>query len=334
MTADGSQLEYEARVNRALEYVQRHLDRELGLEVLAAQACFSPWHFHRIFSALVGETPDAHVRRLRLERAASLLSRRPPESVTEVAMRCGFSTPSHFSRNFKAHFGLSPRQWQIERPQARAAAESAAAAASKNRQAEGGIRTAPGGDGQALAPPGGYVVIGKETSAGPHAAIEVEVRRLQPIKLAYVWHLKGYFKGVAESFLRIQGWMRARELLGPDSRCIGVNFDNPDVTPAERCRMLAGVNLPPDCDLESLKPVGRLPVGFTTLAGGLYGVWRYRGDGRDLRQDYYQFYGHWLPQSGLAPRDEAGFMLSGARTRLEPGLCAIDCEVHIPLAPL
>lgn len=62
--------DYKARILRVLTHIHEHLDEELDLEELARVACFSSFHFHRIFAAMTGETIADHVRRLRLERAA------------------------------------------------------------------------------------------------------------------------------------------------------------------------------------------------------------------------------------------------------------------------
>ena len=65
--------DYKRRMLRVLVHIQEHLDDALALEHLASVACFSPYHFHRIFKGMVGETLQEHIRRLRLERAASQL---------------------------------------------------------------------------------------------------------------------------------------------------------------------------------------------------------------------------------------------------------------------
>jgi len=66
--------EYERRINAALDHIDRALGEDISLGKLATLACFSPFHFHRIFSAFVGEPPAEYVRRLRLEKAAILLA--------------------------------------------------------------------------------------------------------------------------------------------------------------------------------------------------------------------------------------------------------------------
>ncbi|HEX4589292.1 MAG TPA: AraC family transcriptional regulator, partial [Gemmataceae bacterium] len=64
---------YKQRILRVLVHIQQHLDEVLELEDLAGVAHFSPYHFHRVFRGMVGESVMEHVRRLRLERAAHRL---------------------------------------------------------------------------------------------------------------------------------------------------------------------------------------------------------------------------------------------------------------------
>src|ERR1022692_4556569 len=61
---------YHDPVNRVLDYISEHLDGELSLTRLSGIGCFFPFHFHRIFQGVTGETLNSHVRRVRLERAA------------------------------------------------------------------------------------------------------------------------------------------------------------------------------------------------------------------------------------------------------------------------
>jgi AraC family transcriptional regulator len=104
--------EYAARMNRVVDYIQGHLGDPLDLERLAAVACFSPFHFHRLFSAWMGETLQVFVHRLRRERAAQLLVFNRLKSISEIALECGFSSSSAFARAFKGAFGLSASEWR------------------------------------------------------------------------------------------------------------------------------------------------------------------------------------------------------------------------------
>ena len=98
--ASASRREYIARVNRVIDHIEQNLASSLPLAHLAEVACFSPFHFHRIFKALTGETLTAFVQRLRIERAASMLVSEPETPVTHIALDCGFASSASFARVF------------------------------------------------------------------------------------------------------------------------------------------------------------------------------------------------------------------------------------------
>src|SRR5437868_5971340 len=111
-TPDSTRSEYAARINRVVDYIQGHLADPLNLERLAAVACFSPFHFHRLFHAWMGETLQDFVHRLRLERAAQMLVFHPDRTISDIAMACGFSSASAFARAFRPAFGESASEWR------------------------------------------------------------------------------------------------------------------------------------------------------------------------------------------------------------------------------
>lgn len=99
--SEATRREYAARMNRVVDHIQCHLAEPLDLERLAAVACFSPFHFHRLFHAWMGETLQVFVHRVRLERAAQLLVFDRLKSISDAALDCGFSSASAFARAFK-----------------------------------------------------------------------------------------------------------------------------------------------------------------------------------------------------------------------------------------
>jgi AraC family transcriptional regulator len=112
MAADtqGLQGHYE-RIHGVKQYIREHIDEPLNRDVLAAVAGFSVSHFHRIFTAYVGENMASYVRRVRLERAGRKL-RMGAVDITEVALAAGYDTHAAFSKAFKQQFGLSPSEFR------------------------------------------------------------------------------------------------------------------------------------------------------------------------------------------------------------------------------
>ena len=102
---------YIARINRVVDHIDEHLDADLDLHTLARVARVSPWHFHRVFQALTGETIATRVRRRRLEVAAArmLMSE---ETALAIALDVGFGSPEVFTRAFRAYFGVTPSAWR------------------------------------------------------------------------------------------------------------------------------------------------------------------------------------------------------------------------------
>jgi AraC family transcriptional regulator len=103
--------EYAQRINRVIDYLRGNLDRPIKLKELAGVACLSEFHFHRIFGAVSGETLNNFTNRLRLEKAARLL-RYSEQSVTAIALDCGFSSSATFSRAFRSGYDTSPSQFR------------------------------------------------------------------------------------------------------------------------------------------------------------------------------------------------------------------------------
>jgi AraC family transcriptional regulator len=102
---------YRARIDRVLAHLAAHLDADLSVAELARIAHFSPYHFHRMFRAMTGESVAAVVRRLRLETAGRALRERDG-SVTDVALAAGYGSPEAFTRAFQQAFGAAPSDYR------------------------------------------------------------------------------------------------------------------------------------------------------------------------------------------------------------------------------
>src|SRR6202789_368902 len=103
--------EYSRRIDRVIDHLRENMHRPVKLGELAQVACFSEFHFHRIFGAVSGETLNNFTNRLRLEKAARLL-RYSEQSLTDIALDCGFSSSATFSRAFRSGYDTSPSQFR------------------------------------------------------------------------------------------------------------------------------------------------------------------------------------------------------------------------------
>ncbi len=109
------QNDYRRRILTVQLHIQDHLDGELTVEELARVAALSPFHFHRIFRAMVGETVAEYVRRLRLESAAFRL-RTDGEDIVDIALGAGYSSHEAFTRAFRKRFGIAPTRFRSDQP--------------------------------------------------------------------------------------------------------------------------------------------------------------------------------------------------------------------------
>ena len=98
---------YGARIARVVDYLHDHLEEELNLDLLAEVAAMSRWHWHRVYTAMQGESVAATVRRLRLARAADRLANSNAD-LGDIANRAGYTTPEAFGRAFKQAYGMTP----------------------------------------------------------------------------------------------------------------------------------------------------------------------------------------------------------------------------------
>ena len=111
MLANERLQENRERIDDVKKYISDHIDEPLTRDVLAEVAGFSVPHFHRIFTAQVGENIASYVRRVRLERAGRKL-RFGAVDITQVALAAGYDTHTAFSKAFKQQYGLSPSQFR------------------------------------------------------------------------------------------------------------------------------------------------------------------------------------------------------------------------------
>lgn len=268
--------DYVERVNRAIDYIVRNLAQPLRLEDVSGAARFSPFHFHRVFKVLIGETLNQFVRRQRLERALYLMSHAPARSLTEVALDCGFASSSDFSRSFKQHYGSTPSRFDLE--QFRNARREAFERVLSTQEGAPRFTALPAG-----ANPDGF---------------DVTLRDLPARTVAYLRVLDPYREGVAQAACeRLLAWAIKRGLA--DGQWLGYMWDEPEIVTLAKCRY--DVALVVD-DVEPAGEIGRFEFPPMRVAEVVI-----RGDIALEARAIDWLYKTWLPRSGYVPDDQPAF---------------------------
>jgi AraC family transcriptional regulator len=263
---------YEAAALRAVEHVATSLDRAIDYTALARQAGMSPFHFHRVFRGLVGETPLELHRRLRLERAAERLAT-TDAAVTAIAFDAGFESHEAFTRAFRAAYATSPSEWRTREPTCHGV--PAALPARCGVHVRDGLPTLA-----ALT----LIIPGVTT-------MNVRIENRPTLRLCCVRHL-GPYREIGEAFHRLATAAQQHGLYAhADPRMLGLYHDDPETTPAGELRSDAALIV----DTSATLPPGTTEL---VLAAGPYACTTHVGAYADLGDTWARLFGEWLPASG------------------------------------
>jgi AraC family transcriptional regulator len=301
------QKEYIHRINRVVDYIDTHMHEELSLERLAAEAAFSPYHFHRIFSAMTGETLSSFINRLRLEKAGSLLINNPDIAISDIAFRCGFGSTAVFCRNFKKRFGQTAQEFREEKQK------------SKNRQSLRKNR-------QPDSTRSGYVCdIESINITNMKNAENITIKDMPSLQLVYTRHT-GPFYLIGQAYGKLMQWAGPRGLLNnPDLKTVTVYHDDPNVTDLDKVRQSACITVN-----EKVKTEGEF--GYMTLDAAKCVVGRFEILPTEFEPSWNAVC-LWLSSSGYQPADAYPYELYHNNHEEHPeGKFIVD--ICIPVKPL
>jgi AraC family transcriptional regulator len=291
--------DYQQRILRVLTHIHEHLDEALDLERLARVACFSSFHFHRIFAAMTGETIADHVRRLRLERAAMEL-RSGAKHVVQVALDAGYEAHEAFTRSFKTAYGVSPAAF---------------------RRATGRIAILAAPSGVHFRP--GVPLTTFNTNHITTKVMKVITKKIKPMRVAYLRHI-GPYEDTRPTWFDLMARLSADKQIRKRSLFIGIGHDNPSVTPASELRYDACITV--DADYKPKKP-----VKLQTIDGGDYAVAKNCPVGK-IKDAYQYLYAKWLARSSRELRPAPSFIVFVDTNKgVAPGKWRVD--IYMPMQP-
>lgn len=289
------------RIQLALQYMSLHLEDDITLPDLAQAAYFSPFHFHRVFTAIVKETPNVCLRRMRLERAANLLLNRRAAPLLDIALHCGFKSQSLFSRAFKSHFDMTPTAWRKGGFwrydgafwQWRPVGQDSKPCKMDGLADEVNFSSLQKRCGQMQSAAQGIC---------PQQILEIKVLQRPAVRRVYRWSPAGSDEAVLQLWAEVLQWADRRGLCRSDAMGVSRLQDNPNITGAALSRFEAGILV----DSHFLPQRGEL---CDELPGGRFVQIEFTGTLRDERLVYEYLYGYWLAANQWEVDERPGFAL-------------------------
>lgn len=292
---------YTERIDRVTDYLRANLDRSPTLDELAAVAYLSPFHFHRIFTAITGETVNAFSNRLRLEKAARKL-KFTKDSATDIALSCGFSSSSTFSRSFKTLYGVSPTGYR----------KSGSIENSKICKD--------------IFPVNEYVL--PMSDAELESSFPVEIRDFPKRRVAFIRVIDAYREDlVPDAFDRMVKWAKKMDLFESET-IFGMSLDDPMVTPKDKYRYEVCITVSASVELTDYPEISEMRMPECK-----YAVTKVSGDIKIVATATEYLFNKWLINSSFEPEHQPGLEIFLDKENI----CDWDhfeLELCVPIKPL
>ena len=273
---------YSARINSVMEYIEKHFNEPINLDTMAKEAHFSPFHFHRIFTVLVGETPTNYFQRIRIEKAAQQLKDFKRKSISDIAFDCGYSSNALFSRYFKKHFGISASAFrQMDKP----IIVKDGVYYSKIGQPISKMSKQFSSVNNELCPINIKQQIFMET--------KINIKEMPQLNVIYCRHI-GAFNQIGKAYGKLMQFAGPRGLLNsPESKTLTLYHDDPTITDIDKVRQSACLIVNKEVKIEG-------EIGKLTIPAGKHAVGRFEISEAEFEQAWNTMC-LWFTESGYEP---------------------------------
>jgi AraC family transcriptional regulator len=303
--------DYQKRIRTVLAYIQENLSEKLPLEKLSALAFFSPFHFQKIFSRYLGESPKQYIMRLRLERVAHYLNLYPDLKVSEAAFQCGFSSSSTFIRAFKKYYGTTPEAFRK---------------LSLDEISKIGTSKPVKGKSIDIKPYEFWQTnLTNDEYTSLTSTMNIEVKTIRSLKIAFMESHLGDEDAIPAAFKSLMRWAEPRDLITSETRFIGIMLDLPFFTEYAKCRYRACITLPEGIALSR-------EIGVASIPTGKYACYSIKGTIQSVFRSLEVFKHQWLDQSGYQIAGITGFELYSENPATKP-YESFNRQVFIPIKP-
>ncbi|MEI6681195.1 MAG: AraC family transcriptional regulator [Bacteroidota bacterium] len=302
---------YLLRIRRVLAYIHENLSDDLPLEKLSGIACFSPFHFQKIFSQLVGESPKQYIMRLRLERIAHYLKLYPALSISDASFQCGFSSSSTFIRAFKKAYGTTPEAFRS------LPFDEISKIGTSNPNKSKSFDIDPSEFWR--------MNLADEEGEQFSSHLDIRVKTVRSLNIAFIESQLGDADAIPNAFRQLTRWAGPRELITAETQFIGFLLDMPYFTDFDKCRFRACITVPGEIAISR-------EMGFTRIPDGRYASYFLKGTIQHVFRSLISFRHGWLDQSGYQIAGISGFELYADNPAEKP-YESISREIFIPVKP-
>ena len=312
MTKEESIKEYFFRINKSIDYIKVNLHNDLSLDILARQANFSKFHFHRIFKSVCGIALNDFIIQSRIERSLFFLVNHPAKSIRDIALECGYRDTSSFSRCFKEIKGMSASQWRL------------AYQNSKICKDDSKIDTWPPTVENYLAHKLNQHKM-MNTSKEP---IDIKIQELAELNVAYVRNLNVHIHDSAtfeKMFALLFDWAGPKGLLNfPQTKALTVYRSNANLSGSVQADVC--LTVPDNIEGDGL-------IGTTTISGGLYAVIHKEATLAECFTTWDYIFEVWFEQNGYQP-DHRNFYINHLNDAKSHPQKLHIFDMCIPIKPL
>ncbi len=284
MNRSKNNLDSAQRIQRVIEYVRDNIHSIITAPEAAKIACYSEYHFQRVFKEVLGETFGEYVTRKKLETAAIKIAYGSATNLTDIAFRYGYSSLSNFSKAFDRFFGVRPSEMQQY------------------------LITPPSKPGKLQTKHLKKMNPSEIFTSNPKPSIEelnsrfkyvderVTIVTIQPFEVFFLTSDCGYqLDAITDLWIYIQRLLEDRNISLDAVDRFAICHDHPGLFPAHRCRY--------DACIKAIPELADLPLLKTKIPGGRFAICSCEGPQESVLPQYIEFATVWLPRSGYEPSD-------------------------------
>ena len=249
---------YIERISKVIDYIEEHIGTKLQLSELADIAMFSKYHFHRIFKSVTGENLNEYIKRMKMIKAYRLLQVDKTISIKELSITLGYNSTANFSRDFKDFHSISPTDAKLTDK-----------------------------------------LLEERVLDKRNQPLDIDYKGIEFIPDKYILYKKittGYdIQLIPKVFdelyqLALQNNFKIEQF-------IGIGYDDPDYTPADKCKYDA-------CIVVNQNDISKnIECNSKIIKGGKYAIFRFEGHKNDISSAWDYLFKEWLLNSQFIPAD-------------------------------